>query len=54
MTKKISSVDEVILDKIVGTMIFKQICQGTVILQNVGGIFIKYLVDNLQHGFRAL
>ena len=53
MTKKISSVAEVISDKIVGNMIIaKYFCQRTVKLQNVWGIFIKYSVDNLQHHFQ--
>ena len=53
MTKKISSVAEVISDKIVGNMIItKYFCQRTVKLQSVWGIFIKYSVDNLQHHFQ--
>jgi len=53
MTKKISSVAEVISDKIVGNMIIaKYFCQRTVKLQNVWRIFIKYSVDNLQHHFQ--
>ena len=54
MTKKISSVAEAISDKTIGNMIIaKYVDQGTIKLQNVGTICIKYLVDNLQPRFQG-